>query len=141
MAHDPKLEIYKLILKRKDNVKPISFRELFRVKTNHYNQYSPKPKIESEIFKIYFQDFIEAVGLDRYKTTGSKTKGFTISTDDISGKIKTHMSLNSDEMFISGILDGGRYNAERWLGVIDDTKKKSRISRKNIVSDRFYFLL
>lgn len=141
MAHDPKIELFKFSLKRKGSSGAITFREFFRSKFNHYYDITPAPSTDNCIFKIYFEDFIKDIGKDTYKTDSKKKKGFTIGIEEDDNAPETLIDLSSDKMFIDGILFGGKYNAERLLSKIHNTKEKSKINRDNIVSDKYYFLL
>jgi hypothetical protein len=137
MPHDPKIEVYKIFIKRKAGTGSITFREFFRSKSSHYNDIIPAPTTDLEILTIHMSGFIKSIGLDKYKTDSRKKKAFTVGVEGNT----TRVSIATDQMFIDGILYGGRYNAERILGKIDNTSDKSKITRDNIVSDSFYFLL
>jgi hypothetical protein len=141
MPHDPKIEVFKIGLKRKDGAGTVSFREFFRTKANHYNDVNPKPASNFEILSIHMDNFIKSIGKEKYKTDSRKKKAFTVGVIEDETQIATQIEISSDQMFIDGFFIGGRFNAERILGKINDTSEKSKINRDNVVSDTFYFLL
>jgi hypothetical protein len=141
MSHDPKLEIYKLKLFKKENNRPVTFRELFGKKFAHYPKLIP-PITESDIFRTYHEDFIKQIDKKGYHLNKRRKKGFTIAYDEVNGKRKSHISSPlATDMILSGILQGGKHDIERWLGNVDDKNLHTPITRKHIVSDRFYFLI
>lgn len=142
MAHDPKLEIYKLKLFRKENNKEITFAELFRNKFAGYPTL-PRPIEKKDIFNFYFQNFIRSLDLKAYKIGKNKKKGFTLAADiNDKGEKRTQIDTPKLETFtISGLLEGGKHGIKRWLGKVDNTEEKETITPKNIVNDRFFFLI
>lgn len=145
MANDLKLEIYKLKLSNKEDGTYTSYRKLFNKKFKNYGNNGSKSDKEitmEHIFNTFHADFIKKIDLKTYKTNEKKKKGFTIAYDDLpGGKTKTHISHSSTNFIISGILDGGKHGRNRSLSQVDDKTKKTPIGTKNIVTDRFYFLI
>lgn len=140
MAHDPKLEIFKLILFEKESGKRKTFRELFRTKLNFKDNSSTITV--KETFKAFHADFINKIDVKGYQKNEKKQKGFTIAFDQKNGERHSHISSPFDsKQVISGLLNGGKYGISRSLGDVDNTDQKTPIHNKNIVSDNFYFLI
>lgn len=142
MAHDPKLEIYKLILKSKSDGSSKKFREVFR--TNVKEILNLKPPIEEHhIFRAYHQNFLTALDLDKFKIDSKKDKAIKIAkSNDANGNLKSEISSpTTDNFIITGLIEGGKYNIKRTLGDIDNSKTSSTINPRNVVCDKFFFLL
>lgn len=139
MAIALKLEIYKIRLFNRQNGKPVTFREFFR---NKLAIYSTSTTItENDIFSKYYTDLLNTIDISNYHGNDKRKKGFTVYKEDIDGKRQSFMSGSSKDWTISGILQGGKYDRLRILGKFDDTLVKQPIERRNIICDRFYFLL
>lgn len=141
MSHDPKLEIYKLKIKDKNDGRNVTFRDFFRSKLN-YN-HLVQPYTREDIFKTYYNQFIKEIDKKGYNKNESKKKGFTIAKDEVKNsqpQTKISTPITKDDV-ISGNLKGGRYGVKRNLGVVDDTDDNQDITTKQIVGDEFYFLL
>lgn len=141
MAHEPKLEIYKLKLTKKETGRSINFRDLFRAKFGSYGKSSSETITKKDISTAYFADFVKGIDLKAYNLNKKKKKGFTIAKDTANGKKKSLITPPSDDFIITGILDGGKHGLKRNLGEVDDTEKATLITTNNIVTDRYYFLL
>ena len=145
MPHEPKLEIYKLKLLRKEDGRLMTFRELFRKKFNEYpiKNYPDliRPIEVNDILKIYFDDFVKNIDLEGYNQNKRKKKAFTIATETVEGQKKSHISFNQTQMKISGVLQGGKYGIKRILGEVDNKAIGTDIETKHLVGDKFYFLL
>ncbi|MCG3167146.1 MAG: hypothetical protein POELPBGB_02930 [Bacteroidia bacterium] len=139
MSFEPKLEIYKLCLLKKEDGKHETFRGLFRKKFGGYRHLGPAEEITLEnIFDTFLQDFVKTLDTGKYKQ--NKKKAFTLA------KSNSHVSVLSpmrsvQSQFIYGTLDGGKHNQKRKLGKLDNTDDHTPITNTNIVSDLFYFLI
>lgn len=142
MAHDPKLEIYKLKIFNKADGTAVNMREFFRYKLNYYGRKEETVITQAILFKDFYTNFVAKIDSKGYNTNEKKKKGFTIAFDDIDGKRKSFISSPiAKDMIISGLLEGGKHGLKRGLGVVTDTTKKTQIQTTNIVTDRFFFLL
>jgi hypothetical protein len=140
MPHDPRIEIFKIQLYRNSSG-PKTFREFFRSKSGHYLGINPVPTTDAQILAIHGKKFIESIGIDRYKTDEKKGKGFTISVDHSQEPPKTQLNLLTASSAIDGLFTGGKYNAVRILGKVENATEFAKINRNNIVGDQFYFLI
>src|ERR1019366_1320895 len=140
MAHDPKLELYKLKLINKEKGKPETFRTLFR---NMFDTFGKGVKA-NEVFTIFATDFFKKIVQGKgYCVDEKKKKGFTIAYEEAAnGQPKSQITnIFAKDSIISGVLEGGKHGVKRWLGKVDDVTKKTPIQVTNIVGDRFYFLI
>ena len=140
MANEPKLEIYKIILDSKKKACHISFRDFFRETLDYSGINSPYSR--EDIFVTFYKDFVNKIDLKGYLTNEEKKKAFTISMDEVSNVKQSKISspINANEI-ISGILEGGTYGRNRNVGIIDDTSKREKLHKNNVINDLFYFLL
>jgi hypothetical protein len=148
MAHEPKLEIYKLKLADKDAGKKITIRELCRRKFNGYPEKDyPKlkrPLTQEGILETFYMGLINAIDLAGFNKNEKKKKGFTISSElvDVENEIrKTEIGWDFGASTMWGYLEGGKYGRKRTLKEIDDKTVGSPIETNHLVGDKFYFLL
>ncbi len=138
---EPKLEIYKIILKGKtETQRRPAFRDFFRTRPEYLTL---KPPIENEdIFRIFHQNFFKNIDQPAYKKNEKKLKGFTIAYDNSTGTRLSKISspINANEV-IHGVLDGGLYGRTRNLSKVTSTVDRTPILVDHIVTDQFYFLL
>lgn len=141
MSYEPKLEIYKIVLKPKSEVhRKATFRDFFRKKLD-YSKLTP-PIQPEDIFRTFHAHFFGQIGMSQYQKNAKKMKGFTVATTMEGGVRKSQISspTNPSEV-IHGVLNGGLYGRSRYLGEVDKTGDHTLINTNNIVSDNFYFLL
>ncbi|MBL7884729.1 MAG: hypothetical protein JNL69_11715 [Bacteroidia bacterium] len=141
MANDLKLEIYKLKLSNKEDGTFTSFRKLFGQKFNNYGNKGTEIITKARIFNTFYDDFIKKIDSKGYQVNEKKKKGFTIATDNTPSGPKSHIKHSATETIISGILDGGKHGRKRSLSSVENKASQTPIGVKNIVTDRFYFLL
>ncbi len=138
---EPKLEIYKIILKGKTEIhKRPTFRDFFRTRPEYSKL---KPIIENEdIFRVFHQDFFKNIDQPAYNKNEKKLKGFTVAYDTSTGARLSKISspINAGEV-IHGVLDGGMYGRTRNLSKVTSTVDRTPILTDHIVTDQFYFLL
>jgi hypothetical protein len=145
MAHEPKLEIYKLKLKDKEEGRPTHLRELLRKK---FNEYPPKdfpglarPIQPADILNIFFADLINQIDKEGFNKNEHKKKGFTIASLMTEGGRQADIKSFSDSSILLGFLEGGKYGRKRSLKDIDHKSQGTSIEIKHVVGDKFYFLL
>lgn len=140
MPHDPRIEIFKIILNRRGDG-PKTFREFFRSKSGHYNGIEPPPSTDAQILTIHGKSFVESIGLQRYKTDDKKKKAFTIAVDRSVNPPSTQLNILTASSAIDGLFQGGKYNAVRYLAQVENTIESSKINKNQVVGDQFYFLI
>jgi len=142
MAHDPKLEIYKLQLINKDDGRAATFRQLFRKKFNSYGNTTGTITNE-DIFRAYYKSFVSSIDLKGYNVDRGKRKGFTLAYELNGGPTAKSLisSPTATNWIICGILEGGKHGIKRSLGEVSDKKKQTPIHTTNLVADRYFFLL
>src|SRR5688572_16185031 len=94
MSHDPKLEVFKLNIFKKEDGRPITFREFFRLKSNYYHKVT-QPTNDDEILQYFFKDFVKDIDLKKYNTYEKKKKAFVIDSNKENGKIKSKIILST----------------------------------------------
>jgi hypothetical protein len=143
MAHEPKLEIYRLKLINKEDGRATQFRNSFRENIKAIASL-PKPKQDSDIYREFYKDFINSIDNGKgYKKSDKKEKAFKIAKEkNENGQLTSLTNSPLDNNFIiNGILEGGKYGIKRNLGNINDAGENSDINKEHVVGDRFFFLL
>lgn len=143
MSHDPKLEIYKIRLINKDDGRASRFRKCFRENVKGVAQL-PDGKTDGDIYMEYYKDFLNSIDDGKgYKKSVKKEKAYKIAKEQgEDGKLNSLVNSPLNKNFIiSGLLEGGKFGIKRNLGNIDDVSENSNINEKNVVGDRYYFLL
>ena len=135
MAHEPKLEVFKITLSPKPKVNNTF--ETF-LETNY--------AVDSETFDgnaayhQFFADLLSTIS-EKYHLNTRKKKGLGLEPKE-EGSLNETIKLASNSRYIHGTLKGGRYGRDRTLGNIQSpTKALGHIDRNNIVFDNYYFLL
>ena len=132
MTHNPKLNVYVLRLKPKDE-SVVTFRDLIKCK---YHLDEEDDKI---IFKKYFEEFLNEIGMEEFVKDEKEKKVFGVykSSDGVNYSITPKIDKN----IIKGTLDGGKYGISRETADIDLKEDKQKLSSNKAVLDKFYFLL
>jgi hypothetical protein len=131
MAHEPKLEVYKIYLRPTAKTQDKTFGAFLTKK----HPASDKKKA----YKEFFQDLITALDTDYVVNDFNKK---ALSLDTAKGKITKSIKLKSVEHIIAGTIKGGRFGQKRSIGNIKKPEKAPTVlSVNNIVLDTFYFLL
>src|SRR5579862_2349211 len=117
MAHDPKLELYKLRLFNKQTGQPATFRSLFRNKFDSYG----KNVNDKWYFETFGSDFFNKIAQQKgYCANLKKKKGFTVAIDENAKSTKDKpkflmQNVLEKESLISGVLEGGKHGVRRLL--------------------------
>lgn len=134
MAHELRLEVFKVCLKSATKGRKIGFRDLFRSKYD-YSPFNGAPTSE-DIFRTFHADFVKEMDLAGYVKDESKQKAFAVHPDE-----RTISSpINANEV-ISAVLKGGPYGRKRDFANIDDKKQMQNLDKQSVVNDLFYFSL
>jgi len=132
MAHEPKLEVYKIYLRPTPTTSDKTFGSFLNKK---HPGVSP-----AKGYKALFQDMITSLDTDFIVNDFSK-KGLSLDDTNPSTAAKS-LTLKSSDHIISGKIKGGRFGQKRSIGDIKRPKKvHTSLSVNNIVLDTFYFLL
>lgn len=135
MAHEPKLEVFKIELNPKS-----------KETLNTFGGFLESQYISEEGFDMdaaYFQFFSDLVSTisNSYYLNEKKKKGLGLEAVE-EGAVNESIKSNAAEQFIHGVLKGGRFGQNRSLGNIRKPEQAHDvIDRNNIVLDSFYFLL
>jgi hypothetical protein len=135
MAHEPKLEIFRIELHPKSKNKENTF--------GNYLESQYESEEEFDINAAYLQFFTDLVSTisSKYYLNEKKKKGLGLEAVE-DGGVNESIKSNTTEQFISGVLKGGRFGQNRSLGNIRKPEKTHEvIDKNNIVLDWFYFLL
>ena len=137
MAHEPKLEVYKIYLNPTRTTNDNSFQGFLEKKFPDVNFDKKKA------YQSLFQELLSAIDLD-YVLNETNKKGLRIDDVDITDPARPTKSIKikSSKHIIHGTIKGGRYGQNRSIGYTRNPgKKKTKISTTDIVLDTFYFLL
>lgn len=137
MAHEPKLEVYKIYSNPFPNTEYPSFGNFFQ------NKFSTEDKIvkSSEGFKLLLQTLITSIDTNFVLNSANK-KGLRIDESTGTKALEKSIKIASVKQIIHGTIKGGRYGQNRSIGSTKDPKKKYRkVGQTDIVMDTFYFLL
>ncbi len=141
MAHDPKLEVFKIILKSKGDNKGNRFRDSFRNRVSTIS--SLVDKSPENIYREYYKHFLNSIDLTGYKKDDSRKKAIKIKKKEVDGVGMQSVvnPITDDNFIIKGVINGGKYGVNRNLGNVDNVSDDKEISIKNVVGDDYYFLL
>lgn len=135
MAHEPKLEVYKIYINAHPTTEHPSFGNFLQKSfSTKETELSP-----AEGFKALLQTLIASIDTNFILNSTNK-KGLRIdeSTDSLEKSIK----IRSTKQIIYGTIKGGRYGQNRSIGYTKNPKKKyTKVTQTDIVMDSFYFLL
>jgi hypothetical protein len=137
MAHNPKLEIYKINLFNKETGNSTTFREFFARRLGHFGRKMEDIPEDNEVYKKFFEDFIKKV-TSKYHSSSKKKKAFKIEKGEGD---KGNVSYKSDAQYIKGILSGGSHGRKGHVGALTDPENETPIEVHNIVGFNFFFLL
>lgn len=135
MAHEPKLEVFKITLNAKPNTNNTF--ETF-LETNY-----SVDDTDFDAGAAYLQFYSELMNTisNNYYLNERKKKGLGLEAME-DGAVNETVKLKSGSRFIYGTLKGGRYGQNRTMGNIGlPSEALGQIDRDNIVFDNYYFLL
>jgi len=135
MAHEPKLEVFKISLSPKPKVNNTFATFL------ESNYAVDDVTFESDdAYLQFFADLLSTIS-EKYHLNTRKKKGLGLEPKE-DGTVNDTIKLASKSRYIYGTLKGGRYGQDRTLGNIQlPTEALGHIDRNNIVFDNYYFLL
>lgn len=134
MAHEPKLEVYKLYISAAATTADRSFGGFLEKK---YPSTDFKLKTA---YKTLFQDLITSIDTS-FVLNAYRQKGLRIDEND-SASTERSIRIKTTGQIISGRIKGGRYGQQRSIGNTSrPTQGFTRIKTTDIVLDSFYFLL
>lgn len=140
MAHEPKLTVYKIILKPITKTKDNTFRDLFN--STLYQGKVDDKNTDGVIMGDLLQQFFKKVDTDKYIKDEGSQKAFTTYQETLGdGQTKTNVELDIANQIIHGQLYGGPYGRRRQKSNIDDKKKKEDFNKNDIIVDQYYFML
>lgn len=134
MAHNPKLQIFKISLNPKAKIKDACYRNFFRDKCFETQEETDK-LTDAQIFKAYHQAFIKGIDVTDFDFFKDEKNKKAITINDTNA-IKKHVNDN----IIEGIIKGGRYDQEREK-VNMNNKTVDKVRKDDIILDQFYFLI
>ena len=135
MAHEPKLEVYKINVKSFQTVEHPSFGNF--LESNFASE--DKKTNASEGFKKLLQKLITSIETN-FVLNSTNKKGLRI--DESNDALVKSIKIASSKQIIYGTIKGGRYGQNRSIGNTKNPKKKyTKVDQTDIVMDTFYFLL
>jgi len=127
MAHNPKLEIFKIHLGTEHGTFRTLREQLF-------------PKIEStDLFNQFFIRFITDIDKPDFVKNTRLQKGLTAY--NTSNSETSPISFSSDNYIIEGTFDGGKFGSIRTKSSVNNKQELESLSEDKIVMDKYYFLL
>ena len=140
MAHEPKLTVYKIILKPITKTKENTFRDLFN--STLYQGKVDDKNTDNIVMADLLQQFFQKVDTDKYIKDEISQKAFTTYQETLGdGKTVTNVELDIPRQIIHGQLYGGPYGRRRQKSNIDDKQKKEEFNKNDIIVDQYYFML
>ena len=127
MSHNPKLNVYTLRIKPKENVSK-TFRDLIKLK------FSISSSEDNEIFRQYFEIIKNEIGNDTFREDKNNKK--VLGVTDSYVPIRPH-----NNTYIDGVIEGGKYGIKREYANTENKQDKRIITEKDAVLDKYYFLL
>lgn len=131
MAHNPKLQVFRIELNPRAKTDTACFRDVLTRKLNLSTADEPT------LWDSYWKEFVRVIDLEFFKDDKSK-KAFTIYGNGETDVICS----NCGKTVLDGIIKGGKYDRERDKAKVDDKGKVvERIEKDDVLLDQFYFLL
>lgn len=135
MAHEPKLEVYKIYTKPFLTTEHPSFGNFLQ--RNFLTE--DKELTPAEGFKQLLQKLIASIDTN-FVLNSTNKKGLRI--DESADGLEKSIKIRSAKQIIYGTIKGGRYGQNRSIGYTNNPKKKyTKVAQTDIVMDTFYFLL
>ena len=131
MAHNPKLQVFRIELTPRFKTDTACFRDILTRKLNLATSQN-----EKSLWNSYWQDFVKQIDLEFFKDDKSK-KAFTIYNE----WNRDAISSSFNKKVLEGVIKGGKYDRERNKAKVGDKAKVERIDKDDIILDQFYFLL
>lgn len=133
-SHNPKLNVYILKLKNKDESVE-TFRDFSTLKFNEGNILD-----DDELFLKYFEEFLKEFGSEEFKNDKKNKKVIGISKNEEG--VNYTISAHSSQFIIEGVVEGGKYGLRRDAADIDDKDgERTSIDENKAILDKFYFML
>lgn len=134
MAHNPKLNVYIIELKKKGNKEDASFFDFYNILSNNKFEYSDT----SDTYSFFTETFVDFLGgKDKFSKDQDVKKVFGLSKTNE----KLNLNVNTDEFILSGILEGGKYGIKREAADVSNKSKRNEIPEDVAILDKFYFLM
>ena len=136
MAHNPKLEVYKIRLKPTTD-KVVTFRDFFKQKLSNITIG------DSDLFIDYFNNFISEIDNADFFKDKKNQKAFTAYDTKTRNEnpLNDTIRIHSQSQIIEGVVEGGRYGQSRSMANMDNKMEKEKVKTDNIILDKFYFLI
>lgn len=131
MAHNPKLQVFRIDLKPKAKNETACFRDILAKKLN-----TTGSDTDTDFWNLYWKDFVKSIDTEFIRDEKTK-KAFTLYNNTEKNVVASHY----DEFVLEGIIKGGKYNIERDVAKIDNKDDVEKIEKGDIILDQFYFLL
>lgn len=131
MAHNPKLNVYIISLKPKQQDENKTFRDFLKEKYSTQADLSDKALME-----YLFESFVNGVGQDKFHKDDKNKKVIGIADSNI-----LPMTLHSDKCMLDGVIEGGKYGILREYQDTEKTEEKAEIKPNYAVLDKYYILL
>ena len=139
MAHNPKLEIFRIKLVDKESGSPITFRKFFAHKYDYAGRRDERIITNQDTAKKFFSDFIAKID-KKYHINDKKKKSFKLSNSGDTIQDGKVIPLY-DKFVFRGTISGGPHGRNRTLGDIDQRTPDLKVNKNNVIADAFYFLL
>ena len=134
MAHNPKLNVYIIELRKKDKNTNCSFFDF-------YNTLSQEDFIIEEkekVFQFFMDSFTKFIGgKEKFSEDNFAKKVFGVDTQNGNYSLK----IDITNFTLSGLLEGGKYGISRESADIKKKNKRKKIPVTDAILDKFYFLL
>ncbi len=132
MAANNQLDVYKIILKKKNG---FNFKTLI---TSRYVEDQGTNHRDNALFNLLYKAVLEQIAKEIWKQPESKI-GLTLFKKR-GEKINNILKSHSSAFVIEGFIDGGPYDMIRKLANLSKTKSQN-IKKNNIITDRYYIYM
>ncbi|PTS93783.1 hypothetical protein DBR11_24620 [Pedobacter sp. HMWF019] len=134
MAHEPKLEVYKVYIGATPTTVDRSFGGFLEKK------YPVEDFKLKEAYHKLLQDLITSIDTN-FVLNDIRKKGLRID-ENSTASLERSIKIKTNKHIISGTIKGGRYGQQRSIGYTRKPNQKyTKINTTDIVMDTFYFLL
>lgn len=139
MAHNPRLDIYKIHLRPTDNDQDKTFKDLIISKLFGEIDDTTDLPDDRTLFQNLLSVFIKDIDDEDFIVDERNFKAITAyDTDE---EDNPTITINSSQNVISGVIEGGRYGQKRGKSSIGAKSRKEDVHTGDVILDQYFFLL
>jgi hypothetical protein len=137
-AHKPKLEVFKINVRKKQDDTSATFRDLFRSIAPAPVGTKNNPIKPEDILKSYREKFVNYFDTEGFFTDKTKNTAFSLPKNAEGTPVAI---LHSTKQVIDGVLKGGKFNVSREVSEVKNKANSTPVGEDKVVTDTYYYLI